>query len=797
MNNYHLMRLVRKLCTGVFLLTGCLIFPQIAGAANFTWNAGDGLFQTGANWDPASVPGTSDDIYLLSATPVEVTSNANSTVRFLTVGTQSGGSNDSGNFTLNLGSTTLTASGASIPYGIDYTGFTAGGTKSLTVSSGTLETSAIRMQQSSAGTSQLYVSGSGAIFNTAGAGATTTYSQIGHSGPGLAQVFIQSGGIWNVTNATTELGSNGDATGFMRVTGTGSAFNSSSANVGNARLGFFVGTSATGTLEVLNGGLFSIDDLNVARNASSTGTVLVSNANSTLNGKRIMVGGGVNTGGQSPSAGGDGTFTISDGAEVNAESFYVLNNTTTSGMLILDNGTLNITSDQVYNDSTITGNGTISGTVRMNTAGAVVSSSDGALNLDGLVVAANGTLGAGTVSVSGNTIINSSRTLTVNGTLDGVGALTLDGSLAGTGTVNKAVTSVANTISSTGTLTLGSSYTIQGNFGPSTISAGTIAVTGTTTVQSTRVLNNNGTLAGTGDLVVNGSIDGSGTVNKTGGTINGGGSINQAVTLSGNTTLGAVALSSTLTVNDTGNSVAAATSPTVAGLTTIASGGALAVNGTLGGAGAMTVNGILSGTGTVSKAVTVGASGTLSPGNSPGNQTLSSLTLTAGGNYNWQVYDATGSAGTGFDTITLTGELDLTGLSTSTKFNINLWSLSGIGPDVDGNAINFDNAVSQSWVLVGANSVNVTGLSSPLADYFAVNTNSVNGTSGFSNILGGGSFSVSVTGNDLALEFTAVPEPSVFALAGVGLLMVVLLGRKRRSYSIPKRIHLKVFPEIH
>ena len=737
MNKYLL---ARKFLVGVFLVAGSLASSGEAYAANFLWNTGDGLFQTGTNWNPNTGPGTGDDAYLRNATPVVVTSNADSTVRFLSVGSQALDANDKGVFTLDLGSTTLTATGSGGAYGIDYTGGILGGTKSLTISSGTLTTKAIRMQQNVSGTSQLHISATGATFNTSGLGATTSYNQIGHSGSGVAQVFIQSGGIWNVTNATTELGSNGVGTGFMRVTGTGSAFNSSSANVGSARLGFYVGSAATGTLEVLNGASFSIDDLNVARNSTSTGTVLVSDANTTLTGNRIMVGGGVNSGGQSPSAGGNGTLTISNGATVNAGSFYVLKNVSTSGTLVLNSGTLNITSDQIYNDSTIIGNGTISGTVRMNTAGAVLSGSGGALNLGALVVATSGTLGSGTVSVSGTTIINTNRVLTVNGTLDGAGGLTLDGSLAGTGTVNKAVVAVANTISSSGTLTLGSSYTITGNFGPSTISAGTIAVSGTTNVLSNKVLNNNGTLAGTGNLVVSGSIGGSGTVNKTGGTINGGGTINQGVTLGGNTTLGTVILSSTLTVTGASNSVAAGTSPTVAGLTTIASGGALALNGTLGGAGALTVNGTLSGTGTVGKAVTVQTGGTLAVGNSPGTMTFNSnLALNGGSASTFEVNGLTSGlydlalGGAGSQTVNFGGTLNLAfqaGFNTEGSVVIfNFENYSG----------NFSSVVS-------------TGLASGYTASF----NQING------------------------EITVVPEPSTWALIGVGL-MVTLFSRKRRG----------------
>lgn len=176
---------------------------------------------------------------------------------------------------------------------------------------------------------------------------------------------------------------------------------------------------------------------------------------------------------------------------------------------------------------------------------------------------------------------------------------------------------------------------------------------------------------------------------------------------------------------------------------------------------------------------TVVANGTLSPGASPGTLTQDggTLQLGVGGDYNWQIHNATGAAGTGYDTTNLINgaTLDLSLLSAGNTFNINLWSLSGIGPDVNGNAINFNNAVNQSWTLFSTGSV-ISGFST---DKFTINTGNFNGTSGFSNALGGGTFSVGLgDGNtDLVLNFTAVPEPGAALLGGLGML--ALLRRRR------------------
>jgi len=157
---------------------------------------------------------------------------------------------------------------------------------------------------------------------------------------------------------------------------------------------------------------------------------------------------------------------------------------------------------------------------------------------------------------------------------------------------------------------------------------------------------------------------------------------------------------------------------------------------------------------------------------------MGSLVLNDGGNYNWQILDATGVVGVGFDTINLTGSLDLTGLTGATDYNINLWSLSSIGPDVDGNAANFNNANNQTWTLVTTGNV-ITGFD---ASEFTVNFLANAGAGGFSNaLLPGGAFTVALSGDstDLVLNFTAVPEPSTMALVTISLTAAMIFRRRR------------------
>jgi fibronectin-binding autotransporter adhesin len=215
---------------------------------------------------------------------------------------------------------------------------------------------------------------------------------------------------------------------------------------------------------------------------------------------------------------------------------------------------------------------------------------------------------------------------------------------------------------------------------------------------------------------------------------------------------------------------------TYTGTTSIQS-GTLVRNGSHTGGGAYTVDasGTLAGSGTISASVSV--SGTLAPGNSPGILSTGSQTWFDGGDYNFQMVDAGSTAGIGWDLINITGNLDLSSLSVD-GFNINLWSLSAIGPDVNGDALNFDSLTSDSWVIAQTTG-GILGFSA--AD-FEIFTAANNGTAGFSNSHTG-TFSVGVVGNDLVLNYTAVPEPSMGTHLAMALGMLLFCSRARRFRS--------------
>lgn len=187
----------------------------------------------------------------------------------------------------------------------------------------------------------------------------------------------------------------------------------------------------------------------------------------------------------------------------------------------------------------------------------------------------------------------------------------------------------------------------------------------------------------------------------------------------------------------------------------------------------MANNSTLTGTGTISSGTLIVSSGaTLSPGNSPGTLNTAAETWNGGGNYVWEINNATGAQGTNWDFINGSGALDLSALSSSSKFNINLIGLTAL--NVSGAVPNWNNAIDQTWKI--ATFTSIVGFS-------ATNFN-VNAT-GFTNnnaTAGGRVFGISNVGNDLYITY-AVPEPATWTLLAFSLTTVMVLRRRNWIHS--------------
>jgi fibronectin-binding autotransporter adhesin len=169
------------------------------------------------------------------------------------------------------------------------------------------------------------------------------------------------------------------------------------------------------------------------------------------------------------------------------------------------------------------------------------------------------------------------------------------------------------------------------------------------------------------------------------------------------------------------------------------------------GADAVTVatGGTIAGSGTVAQ-LAIDAGGTVAPGAGLGIlATTQGVTWASGASYNWQIADAAGTAGMGWDLLSVGGSLAI-GSTAAEPFAINLWSLSEVTPPTNGPAANFDPAQSYAWTIASATG-GITGFAS---DKFLVRTAAANGTAGFANSFGTGTFAVAQAGNDLRVVFT-------------------------------------------
>ena len=195
-------------------------------------------------------------------------------------------------------------------------------------------------------------------------------------------------------------------------------------------------------------------------------------------------------------------------------------------------------------------------------------------------------------------------------------------------------------------------------------------------------------------------------------------------------------------------------------------GGTFKNNSTQNYTGALTfTSGTVGGTNLSGVALTIGANQAISPGNSPGKITTGAETWTGGGTYVWEINNATGIQETNWDFIS-GGALDINGLSSSSKFNINLIGLAG---NVSGAVLNWDGSSAGQWKIATFSSI---------AGTFAANLFYVDTTGFINNNAAPGTFGVSNVNNDLFLTY-AVPEPSTWALLAFSLTTVMVLRRRR------------------
>ena len=424
---------------------------------------------------------------------------------------------------------------------------------------------------------------------------------------------------------------------------------------------------------------------------------------------------------------------------------------------------------------------TIGGNVTINSGGTVLASgADNTLwGVSSNTINSGGTLtGAGGNSTHLKSVILNGGTISSTGTVSGSGSdygtFDFDNGVTTIGSSNTSVISAQNVslTQSGGTIfnvasgaTNGIDLLVSGTIGePSLIAPYTSALvkqgngvmvlsgnnsyTNTTTISAGTLQVGNGGTSGTlgsGSVANNSSL----VFNRSD---NYGGSISNAISGSGSLTV-------------MGGSLTLSASNSYLGLTRV-QGGKLSVNGSIAGALQVDSGATLGGSGTIGGNAVI--YGTHSPGNSPGLQSFSSgLTYKSSSTALLEfTQNATTGRGTSFDGINVAGNL---GIESGAAVNL---LFSGAG-----SAILWSDAFwksNQSWLLYQVNGT-TTG------SFSLTSTNWQDASGNFFNTsLNGSAFSIAQNGQNLMLTY-AVPEPSTYALMGLGVLALMFAYRRRRA----------------
>jgi autotransporter-associated beta strand protein/T5SS/PEP-CTERM-associated repeat protein len=665
------------------------------------------------------------------------------------------------------------------------------GTGTLAVSgSGTLRLTGTSIAAGSGAGDALAVRSGTLVLAGGGTGAASQTSSF--SGEVVVGSAVDSGAALTVTDATL------NATGFLSVgRGTGATAANSTVTVTRGAItasGLAIGSDggvtpnlATQTVTVLNSSLASGGDSLIGDSAGSTAALVLSGSSSFTsdNGTRIGNAAGAvgslivansssfttagwlaigNSGSGSFTArdaavvtvpvdfnvadldGSTGSLEIRDTASVSAASTYLAKNGASFATATISGGTFAATGSEFIIGRTGSAGWSQSGGTTTATSEVVLGrngGSTGSLSVSGGSFAQTGTAsglivgfdGIGTLTVSGSgsvTVAGTASGLTLGNFGIGAGTVSLDGGTLTVPYVRKAGTTAGMTFNG-GVLRAGSGARndFLSGLDSATVLAGGAAI------------DTNGASVTISQALIDGGVGG-GLVKQGAGTLVLGG----ANTYTGVTSVAAGTLSLSAAGSVAASSAVMVAAGAVFDVSSQASGYAVPATQTLGGSG--TVNG----------GATFAAGATVSPGTSPGTLTFTQgVTFGTGGNYTWQLLNASGTAGTSWDLVSTTGALTVAATSLD-PFAINLWTLSSILPDVSGSAAGFNAGQSFSWRIASA----AGGISGFAADKFAIRTSATNGTGGFANAYGSGTFSIAQSGNDLNLVFTSGGGPSVITI---------------------------------
>jgi autotransporter-associated beta strand protein len=158
----------------------------------------------------------------------------------------------------------------------------------------------------------------------------------------------------------------------------------------------------------------------------------------------------------------------------------------------------------------------------------------------------------------------------------------------------------------------------------------------------------------------------------------------------------------------------------------------------------------LAGAGTVVGSIATSSNSLVSPGSGIGALTVTgNFSLAPTAEYAWQLLDATGTTGGGWDVLDVGGSLSIDA-TPENPISIDLWTVSG-STGASGQAANFNASSGYAWTIARAGG-GIVGFD---AAKFRVVTTATRGTGGFANPFGAGTFSVAETAGTLQLVFTS------------------------------------------
>jgi autotransporter-associated beta strand protein len=198
--------------------------------------------------------------------------------------------------------------------------------------------------------------------------------------------------------------------------------------------------------------------------------------------------------------------------------------------------------------------------------------------------------------------------------------------------------------------------------------------------------------------------------------------------------------------------------------------GTLTVNGSLAGGVDVSSGSLLKGSGTIGGASTV--NGTLSAGNSPGQMTFSSdLTLGTGSNLVWELFGNTSSDVSKYDQITVGGSLLA---SSGSGITLDFGTTAG-GSTVDWSNTFWDSAQTWTFLTIAGSTSGFSNIGLLNGTFLDAAGNSL--TAARSEA----SFTITQSGNDIMVNYNAVPEPSTGSLLLMGLASWALVRATRRT----------------